>query len=94
MICQSTSGAERQYWAGSAEETRRCKDLSLVVNDCMTIREADFLLACAEQGVEDWPYLVETIFDRCGWPDDDLSEIWLDRIGQRVWQVYQMYRGF
>jgi hypothetical protein len=85
---------ETEWAAQWSADERRARMLAQAVNECMTRVEAELLLAVARQGDEDWTYIVEGVFDARGWPDDDLSELWLDATGEIVWQVYQMYRGF
>jgi hypothetical protein len=85
---------ETEWAAQWSADERRARMLAQAVNESMTRVEAELLLAVARQGDEDWTYIVEGVFDARGWPDDDLSELWLDATGQIVWDVYQIYRGF
>ena len=84
---------EREYWNAHASEERAGKLAAEACNELLTPAEADFLMACVEQDVEDWTYLVEKAFDNAGWPDDDLSELWLDKNGMVIWGIYRAYRA-
>lgn len=93
MIDQNTSSSEREHMAAWAAEERAARMAAEAINESMTLTQADFLQACIDQDIEDWPRLVEDAFDAAGWPDDDLSELWLDKTGQTVWAVYRAYRS-
>lgn len=92
MLCQSTTSAERDYWAAADAEARRRKMLAIACNEIMTPAKADFFLACVEFDPAECAGLVETIFDAAGWPDDDLDECYLDAAGLKVWRAYRIYR--
>lgn len=92
MLCQSTTSAERDYWAAGDAEARRRKMLAIACNEIMTPAKADFLLACVERDPVESAWLVEGLLDELGWPDDELDELWLDKAGERVWKAYRIYR--
>lgn len=93
MLDQSTTSAERDYMSAWAADERYGRMLAEAVNESMTLDEAEMLLACVKDNAPEWPSLVEDKFDAAGWPDDDLHETWLNKIGQTVWAVYRAYRA-
>lgn len=93
MLCQSTTSAEREYWAEGAREASRRRMLAEACNEIMTPAKADFLLACVEHDPEESIGLVENLLDELGWPDDELDELWLDEAGSKVWRAYRIYRA-
>lgn len=93
MLDQSTTSAERDFMSAWAADERRSRMLAEAVNESMTLGEAEMLLACVTDNAPEWPTLVEDAFNAAVWPDDDLSEVWLDKIGQTVWAVYRAYRA-
>lgn len=84
---------ESEHWNAAAAEARAGKLAAEAVNESMSLAEAEFLLACVQDGAHDWPGLVEDAFNDAVWPDDDLHEVWLDMTGQAVWKVYRAYRA-
>jgi hypothetical protein len=85
---------EREYWNAHAAEERAARMAAEACNELLTPAEAMALEIACKAFPQESAGLIESIFDERGWPDDDLSELWLDATGQIVWDIYQMYRGF
>lgn len=85
--------AERTYNDSAALEARSARQAAETCNDILTLRQADFALACLRQNPAESIALVEDLFDTHGWPHDDLDQNWLDDAGRVTWELFQAYRG-
>lgn len=89
----TTLYTERAYHDNCAERAASERRAAEACNDILTLRQADFALACLRQNPVEAIALVEDLFDTHGWPDDDLDTAWLDDAGRVTWELFQAYRG-
>lgn len=84
--------AERAYHGNCAERAASERRAAEACNEILTLRQADFALACLRQNPVEAIALVEDLFDTHGWPDDDLDTAWLDAAGRVTWGLFKAYR--
>ena len=85
--------AERQYNDECVENAGELLGAALACNAILTLRQADFALACMRQNADEAVGLVEDLFDTHGWPDDRLDTAWLDDAGRVTWELFTAYRA-
>lgn len=83
---------EREYEDACAQEARNARMAAQSCNAILTLRQADFALACMRQNADEAVGLVEDLFDAHGWPSDDLDTAWLDDAGRVTWELFTAYR--
>lgn len=84
---------EQEYDDDCALEARSARMAAEACNDIMTLRQADFALACMQQAPTESVGMVEDLFDAHGWPDDRLDTAWLDDAGRITWAVFKAWRA-
>ena len=84
---------EHEYNAACAERARDDRRAAEACNAILTLRQADFALACIRQNADEAVGLVEDLFDTHGWPSDDLDTAWLDDAGRVTWELFTAYRA-
>ena len=84
---------EHEYNAACAERAASERRAAEAANDILTLRQADFALACMRQNADEAVGLVEDLFDTHGWPSDDLDTAWLDDAGRVTWELFTAYRA-
>ena len=84
---------EHEYNAACAERERDDRWAAEACNAILTLRQADFALACMRQNADEAVGLVEDLFDTHGWPSDDLDTAWLDDAGRVTWELFTAYRA-
>ena len=85
--------AEREYHDNCAERAASERRAAEAANEILTLRQADYALACLRQNPAESIALVEDLFDTHGWPDDDLDTAWLDDAGRVTWELFKAYRS-
>ena len=85
--------AEREYHDNCAERAASERRAAEACNEILTLRQADFALACFWQNPVEAIALVEDLFDAHGWPSDDLDTAWLDDAGRVTWELFKAYRS-
>ena len=83
---------EQEYEDDCAQEARNARLAAKSCNAILTLRQADFALACMRQDADEAVGLVEDLFDTHGWPSDDLDTAWLDDAGRVTWELFTAYR--
>jgi hypothetical protein len=85
--------SEQEYEDDCALEGRNARLAAEACNDILTLRQADFALACMRQNAAEAVGLVEDLFDTHGWPSDDLDTAWLSDAGRVTWELFKAYRS-
>ena len=93
MTYQLGYTTEREYEDDCALEARSARMAAEACNEILTLRQADFALACLRQNPAESIALVEDLFDTHGWPSDDLDTAWLDEAGRITWELFRAYRS-
>ena len=84
---------EHEYNAACAERAASERRAAEACNEILTLRQADFALACMRQNADEAVGLVEALFVTPRWPSDDLDTAWLDDAGRVTWELFIAYRA-